>query len=245
MQTILNFYVFLLVMGPLLAYSQAGEPVNKTDDNGKKHGLWIKKDRRDDLVYKGYFEHGQPVDTFTYFYSKDKVKALVIHREGSKSAFTTLYFKNGNKKAEGKYLNQKRDSIWRFYDKSGDMVSMKGYEKGKEDGLSRYYYDSGQLLKKTIYENGRPQGREVIFYRDSTKEKVQHYHNGKLHGDFTVFYPTGDTMTDGAYSSDYRTGKWRYFNNKGVLTEVRVYKKGELISKEFLKDTTKSGNRPE
>ena len=221
----------VLLMLPVMIFSQnSRQEINQTDSQGRKHGLWIKKDRRDDLVYKGHFEHGMPVDTFTYFYEKDKIKARLIHLDSVK-VNATLFFKNGNKKAEGIYRNQQRDSLWTFYDKKGKIVSKKDYKDGKLEGETEHYYDSGQLLKKTNYENGKKQGKEIFYYRDNTKEKTQNYQQGVLEGDFMVFYPDGDTMTKGAYKKELRHGTWKYFNEKGKVIELRRYKEGELIEK--------------
>lgn len=225
----LVYLVFLLT--PALVFSQnSKQEINNTDSQGRKHGLWIKKDRRDELVYKGYFDHGQPVDTFTYFYEKDKIRARLVHLDGKKVS-ATLFFKNGDKKAEGRYVNQERDSLWTFYDKKGKVVSRKRYEEGQLEGKSEHYYDSDKLLKKTNYKNGKKQGEEIFYYRDKTKEKVQNYEQGALDGDFIVFYPDGDTMTTGAYKEELRHGSWKYFNEKGKVIELRRYKEGELIDK--------------
>ncbi len=202
---------------------QPDSAVNQLDEEGKKHGRWIKKDAKGHTVYSGRFEHGVPVDTFRYYTPKEKLKALAIHSENSERVRMINYHANGNIQASGIYISKEKDSVWSFYRTNGSLVSKENFSKGQLNDTARYYYYSGDLLKKTNFENGVRHGEETLYYENGQVNKIVHYDHGKLHGSYIVFFPDGDTMSVGQYAHDLKTGSWKYFDEEGNLVNEEEF----------------------
>jgi len=227
--------ISLLLAFSLYAVAQEDTILNQTNDKGEKHGKWIKKDRIGNILYEGYFENGQPVDTFRHYYpEKNKLKALAIHRDNGEM-FVKNYYENGKLKAEGKYINRKKDSLWRFFRKEGRLVSEEYFKENIRHGKAVFYFFSGDTLKVTRYKAGKQHGEEKVYYEGGDLNKKVMYDEGKLDGDYQVFYPDGDTMTSGVYQQNRKDSVWRYFNESGELIKEEHYQKGKLKKTESYK----------
>jgi antitoxin component YwqK of YwqJK toxin-antitoxin module len=148
-----RFWISVLtLLTAAAAFAQQEKPVNQMDEDGRKHGAWIKKDNKGNVMYEGQFRHGMPVDTFRYYYPDEKLKARAVYDDNGKSVFMESFYKNGNKKAEGKYIDKEKDSVWRFYRKEGPLVSEEHYKADKLEGVAVYYYFDGDTLKTTDFK---------------------------------------------------------------------------------------------
>ena len=117
------------------------DTINKTDAGGKKQGFWIKKDKDGKKIYEGQFNNDIPYGTFKYYYPDGALKAVSVLSDNGRCSRTTTFFKNGRKMAEGKYIDEKRDSTWKFYTEFDNiMVSEEFYKDGKKDGISKTFY---------------------------------------------------------------------------------------------------------
>ena len=137
MKTSVFFYLFLSTV--ILTYSQ--DTINITDASGKKQGFWRKMDKEGKKIYEGHFRDDRPVGEFKYFYPEGNLKAISIILEDGNRTRTTTYFKNGRKMAEGEYVNEKKEGLWRFFSEyDGVLVSEENYLNGKKDGISKTFY---------------------------------------------------------------------------------------------------------
>jgi antitoxin component YwqK of YwqJK toxin-antitoxin module len=112
------------------------DTINKTDVQGKKQGYWIKKDKEGKKIYEGHFIHDRPIGEFRYYYPDGELKAVSLLSDNGKRSRTTTCFKNGKKMAEGLYVNEIRDSTWKFYSEfDNSLVSEEFYKDGKKEGF--------------------------------------------------------------------------------------------------------------
>ena len=231
----IHLIIWLLLIFATSVAAQTDTTLNQTNPKGEKHGKWIKKDNKGNIIYEGRFENGVPVDTFRHYYpEKNKLKAKAIHRN-SDELHVKNYYENGKLKAEGKYINRQKDSVWRFYRKEGRLVSEETFKNDVRHGKAVFYFFSGDTLKVTHYKDGELHGKEKVFYEGGDLNKKVVYDEGKLDGVYEVFYPDGDTMTSGAYKDDYKHGVWRYFNEADELIKEEHYQNGKLRKAENYK----------
>lgn len=111
----------------------------------------------------------------------------------------------------------KKQGVW-IEEYSEDSTYYKSYE----------YYKDGQPVKKwKSYINGK------IYKTEKYKNgicTVKYYHlNGKLQS-------KGKTSveTDSVETHWYYFGKWKFYSDKGKLTNIRKYNKGNLVSEQNL-----------
>lgn len=98
-----------------------------------------------------------------------------------------------------------------------------------------FIYPFSQLGDNVIVVSSAKQSKRkrVIGFTDSDYTfKIMLYKDGIKHGSFKCFYNQPDNHTllkeDGYYRNGKRQGKWRYWDEAGKLTEIKIYRGGEL-----------------
>lgn len=109
--------------------------------NGLKHGL-----------LKWNYESGQ---LYTEQYYKEGIICSMKH-----------YHKNGKLKSEVRYLDGKKEGLYKSYHESGKLSTESNYKKGKEDGVSLSYYENGQIADEFIYKNGEQVNPQRSYYEN-------------------------------------------------------------------------------
>ena len=110
-----NIFLIVLMLSGLVVFSQEE---NKMDAKNQKQGKWKKYHKNGMLRYVGSFENDKPVGEFKYYYDSGNIQSKMEHK-GNGVSYFIAYYKTGEVKAVGKYINQKRDSTWCFYDLDG------------------------------------------------------------------------------------------------------------------------------
>ncbi|MBZ4041537.1 toxin-antitoxin system YwqK family antitoxin [Flavobacterium hibisci] len=110
-----------------------------------------------------------------------------------------------NKKKEGKWIE--------LYDDGNKYKSVEYYKKDQPIKKWKSYID-GNIYKTEKYKNGIC--------------TVKYYHpNGKLQSKGKTSVETDSVETHWFYF-----GKWKFYSDKGRLTDIRKYDKGNLVSEQ-------------
>ena len=142
---------------------------NQTDEMGMKQGYWKKSYPNGELMYKGFFRNNKPAGKMLRYYEDGSLQAELVFHENTNVTYATMYFNNGQAGAIGKYISQKRDSIWSFYSYyTGTLSYQENYSMGKKHGVSIVYYAEGAVAEKTWWQDGMKQGKWEQFFEDST-----------------------------------------------------------------------------
>ncbi|MCF8230207.1 MAG: toxin-antitoxin system YwqK family antitoxin [Bacteroidales bacterium] len=207
---------------------------NMVDEQGRKQGEWVVYDESGILKYTGQFRDGVPYGTFKYYYPGRKIKAISEFSQNGKVTHTTLFHKNGFKMAAGKYVDQKRDSVWNLYSQWDEnlLIAKEFYENTIREGVWLKYYADGSVAEETTYKNDRKNGPWVQYFTDGQVHRKSTYKNGKLNGLMTVYFPSGEVAASGTYKNGLKDGIWMYFNKEGQNTEKEVYSNGHLMEHE-------------
>jgi antitoxin component YwqK of YwqJK toxin-antitoxin module len=224
-----QFLFFILIaMIPFSGYSQ--ETLNKKDASGRRQGTWIKLDTAGHKVYEGQFKNNIPQGTFKYYFPDGSMKAVSVFSDNGRTTVTTTYFPNGKKNAEGKYVNEKREGLWRFFSKFDEsLVSEEVYKTGKKDGIAKTYFAGKAMAEVTNWKNGLREGPWIQYFDDGTVKLQGTYKNDLKEGTLTVFYPTGQKFNTGQYLDGYPDGKWFTYDLDGKLLSTDSYDHGVLI----------------
>jgi antitoxin component YwqK of YwqJK toxin-antitoxin module len=223
---------FLFLLNTSL-FSQDNTAINQHDDKGKKHGIWKKEYSNGQIKYKGKFNHGKPVGTFKRYFPNGNQMAIMHHKSGSE-VYTILFNKQGKKRAEGKYINKKKDSTWVFYGQDGNIVLKEKYDAGKRDGVSVKLYPDGDTSQIITYRNGNKHGIFKQFFPDGNLKLLAQYKNNELNGYVTIFSPEGHKEVEGLYRNNLREGEWVYYENATDTSQVLHYKNGEPLNENSL-----------
>jgi antitoxin component YwqK of YwqJK toxin-antitoxin module len=225
----LIFLLFLLASVAL----NAQDTVNIKDPEGRKNGFWIKKDTIGSKIYEGRFSHDIPYGEFRYYYPEGGLKAVNFISDGGKRSRTTTYYKNGRKMAEGIYVDEKKDSIWKFYSQYETViVSEENYKNGRKDGISKTFYTDGVVAEIMTWKDGVRNGLWEQYYTDGKLKLKCAFADDMKNGPLRTFHINGKPWLTGQYANGNADGTWAYLDEKGIPSKKEYYKMGRLIRTE-------------
>ncbi len=224
--------IFLLLITFSFSFKnvEAQAAPNKTDANGKKQGHWIKLDANHKKIYDGNFLDGTPIGTFTYYYDNGIQKAVSTFSDNGKVCYTKIYDAGGNISGKGKYVNEKRDSIWTFYNTDGKVISDELYVNGAKNGICHVFYDNGQLAEEKMWKDGKPNGMVKKYFMSGQLKYNGTMVMDKVEGKITFYYPSGVLQAEGMYKEDVKDGDWKYYEEDGKIKRIDKFIMGRQMN---------------
>lgn len=221
--------LFIAIMALMVAIS-AQTPINQLNSKGKKEGVWKKYDDKGNLVYVGQFKNDVPVGEFTYYHTNGKIKSKTLFIEGPHIVRTTIFDQQGNKSAEGKFVDQDKDSIWNYYNSKGTLIHTESYKLGVKEGVWRTYSaQTGILLQECSYKNGQLHGKYTTYFTDGKVSTRIDYMDGKMHGVCESYYPEEKIYTKGYYTQGQKNHNWDTYDEKGRIRKTVEYKNSRIV----------------
>ena len=80
----------LLLANSAMATCQTETESNKSDQQGRKQGHWIKKYPNENVMYEGFFKDDHPVGEFRRYYEDRTLKSILIFSGDGKEADATI-----------------------------------------------------------------------------------------------------------------------------------------------------------
>lgn len=226
------FITALLVFATVLVFAQNDNSINQKDEMGRKQGIWRQMDEKGKLRYEGYFRDDIPVGEFKHYYEDGKIKAVSeISGNGSRS-YTKTYHPNGKMMSEGLYVDQKKDSLWRFMDEFENLLTTETYSAGFKNGEMKAFDQDGQVVEILNYSNDVKHGEWKQFFRNGKPKMEANYKAGKLTGLTKYYFMNGIVSSEGHYDKDLKEGRWKHYNDEGALMLTEEWEKGTLVSSE-------------
>lgn len=210
------------------------QSVNQKNDSGEKIGSWIKYHDNGKKKYEGQFNNDRPYGKFTYYYSNGNVKSTSIFSDDGIIAHNISYYKNGKLLAEGKYINQVKDSIWKYYlnEESNPCISTETFVNGDLNGESiTYYPDTGKEAEIVFFKDGKKDGSLLKYFPNGTIMTKSYYKDGLPEGDFVHYYPNGIERIVGQYKDGIQVGEWKFYNENGEPVDEDEFTKYEEVKK--------------
>jgi antitoxin component YwqK of YwqJK toxin-antitoxin module len=219
----------IIMFGSLSIFAQS---VNQYDDLGRKEGEWIKYFENTKMKYKGQFHKDKPVGKFTHYYNTGEVRAVVEFSSDGITGRNTAYYKSGNKMAEGNYVNQLKDDVWKYFidETSNSVISVEEYKDGKLNGKSiTYYPESGNPAEVVMFSVDKKNGTLMKYFPDGTVMTESNYKNGLPDGEFKHYHPDGKIQIVGMYKDGLQSGNWQYFDENGSPVDESEFLKQEEV----------------
>jgi len=211
-----------------LAQAKSQNATNKTDTLGRKQGHWIKLDDDKKKMYEGDFVDNIPVGKFIYYYDNGTPWAISVFSKKGTVAYSEMFDASGTLSGEGKYINEKKDSLWKFYNHEGNLLSEENYTNGIKNGLSKVYYTNGKLVVIRNFKNGLLEGPCKKYFNNGQIKFEGNYINDKLVGHVKFYFSNGKVYTEGLYVNDLKDGTWKYYKKDGTVERTDQYINGRL-----------------
>jgi antitoxin component YwqK of YwqJK toxin-antitoxin module len=214
---ILSIVLFLAIS--TIASGQTQADLNKTDQQGRKQGHWIKKYPSGNIMYEGTFSNDKPVGEFKRYNTNNTLKSILIYSSDSREADATIYHSNGFVASQGRYVDQLKEGKWRFYSSliNGYLINEETYLKNVRNGPSLRYYPDSTVAEKVIYVKGIREGEWLQYHENGRLLMKSFYLHGLLNGKFEAWYSNGKPEYTGTYKNNMRDGNWKVFSDKGIL----------------------------
>ncbi|MFT4601027.1 MAG: antitoxin component YwqK of YwqJK toxin-antitoxin module [Arenicella sp.] len=214
--------------------------INKTDSQGRKQGEWKKGyDNVKVFKYTGQFKDDKPYGEFRYYRESGSCEAIIHFSNSGKLGRSKMFHNSGYIMARGKYINQKKDSIWLYFDDRGTISYQEKWEKGLQHGQTVYYYEpkKGQLpvARYEYYDKGILDG-EFKEYHENMKLKTEgNYKDGNLHGMVKHYHGNGKIKKIARYKYAVKHGFWIFYGEDGKKVGDKLYWEGKLLKGEARK----------
>lgn len=209
----------------------AQDAPNVIDAAGRKQGHWIKFSANKKKLYDGNFVNDFPNGKFIYYSEAGIPWAITVFSKNGTIGYSQHFNGSGKLVGEGKYINQKKDSLWRFYNDEGKLVSVETYLNDLKHGSCKIYYTNGQLSEDKIYVNGLLDGPNTKYFSDGKIKYKGQYIKDKVEGKTLFYYPSGTMSVEGFYKNDLKDGQWNFYNTDGTLKKKVLYVNGKTNDK--------------
>lgn len=152
-----------------------------------------------------------------YFYKSGSISSKGYLRNNRPDGYWITYYENGQIKSEGNRKNFELEGLWKFYDQAGKIILEVNYCSGKKCG-NRITYNEDEVIEENFEEDIK-QGYTYVYYPDGKIKEKKYYKNGLEEGPAYIF------------------------NRDGIVITICHYKKGYLVSKEFINRYNAIGNK--
>ena len=197
-------------------YNKDGVPEGvrrEYNEKGEIEKSFIFKNGR--VIGEGIFtEAGRRQGMWKEYYDDGNLKAEGSYVDDKKDGFWKFYYKNGNLEEKGKYILGNPDSIWMWYYSDGKLLRKENFYGGLPDGLLTEFDKEGNIITQGDYIEGRKEGKWVYYVGDS-RDEID-YSDGYMNGWYRSYYPDGEIRYEGKYVDDNPNGEhtWYWDNRK-------------------------------
>lgn len=189
MKKILLFFLCFFLAGHTLLTAQEA---NRTDDKGRRQGLWMDFYPNGQKRYEGQFKNNKCVGEFKYYDEQGRLKATNTFDKSGEKALNKTYNESGTLIATGYYVNQKKEGEWKYFSSdNGVLILLENNKNGKVEGVSKTFYDTGSPKSECTFVNGIREGAAK------------------------VFYPSGALKEEGIFRQGEKAGIWKSYNEDG------------------------------
>jgi antitoxin component YwqK of YwqJK toxin-antitoxin module len=219
---------FSLLAITTIATCQTETEINRTDQQGKKQGHWIKKYPDGTVMYDGFFKDDHPAGEFRRYYENSILKSLLIYSADGIKAEATIFHSNGYISSKGVYINQKKEGKWQFFSEitNGYLISEEYYSGNLRNGISQKFYPDSTVAEKVKYINNLKQGEWIQYYPNGGICVRSNYLNGLINGKYEAWFETGSIQFSGQYKNNVRDGLWNIYTRDGSLKYKLEYIEG-------------------
>ena len=165
-------------------------------------------------------------------YNKDTINAIDL--EGKKQGHWIIFnktkqlpeYKDDQKVEEGKYLDNKKEGIWKEFFPNNNLKNKLTFENNRPNGYAIMYHENGKISEEGLWKNNRWVGSYKLYYDNGqVAQEFKFNTSGKREGPQKYYYENGELMIEG----DWKEGK-----EGGIIKEY--YENGDLKAEKNFND---------
>lgn len=150
---------------------------------------------------------------------------------GLKQGYWIINFPDNpaQKKTEGKYVNSKKEGVWKTYFPSGKIKQEITYVHNRPNGYAKIYYEDGKLSEEGIWKGNKWVGNYKFYHKNGQLAYDFKYNNsGKREGEQKYYYENGNKMIEGNWANGKESGVIKEYDEKGKLKVEKTFNNGKL-----------------
>jgi antitoxin component YwqK of YwqJK toxin-antitoxin module len=133
-----------------------------------------------------------------------------------------------------------KQGSWKLFDATKKTVRAEGrYVNDKKEGVWKKYYANGKTQSEITYINSRTNGYAKLYYEDGTVSEEGTWKGDKWVGKYKYYHKNGNIAHDWVYNDNgVRTGVQFYYHENGKLMIEGEWKEGKKsgLVKEYYSD---------
>jgi antitoxin component YwqK of YwqJK toxin-antitoxin module len=175
------------------------------------------------ILAQSYDLHNNDTINFTDALGKRQGKWVIFNKMVNKPNY-----KDDQKVEEGKYVDSKKNGIWKEFFPNNNLKSKIPYENNRPSGYAVIYNENGKIKEEGMWKNNRWVGAYKLYYDNGQVQQAFTFNSsGKREGHQQYFYENGNVMID---------GNWAAGKEAGILKEY--YENGDIKSEKNFNDGT-------
>lgn len=190
-----------------------------------------------------------------YYENSKTISEECEYSDSIRSGAFAAWYKNGNKKEEGKYLRGMKEGSWTFWHPNGKLFKKSTYSqwelegefiqyfqnekpeasgnylKGKKEGKWVMHRENGNLDYEGEFKEDLQHGFWIYYYSSGEKESTGYFKEGKRDSLWIFLYKSGDKWKEGFFVNDLKNGKWTtWFEKKENGNPGHVLQEGNYLN---------------
>jgi len=169
----------------------------------------------------------EPTKKITKEYNKNGVLIFKIEKDilndKNKYYYMAEYYKNGNKKFEGEYLNDKKNGKGTEYDEYKNIKFIGNFLNNQKNGKGTEYYKNGNKKFEGEYLNNQKNGKGTEYYEDGYIKFEGEYLNDKKNGKGTEYDEYKNIKFIGNFLNNQKNGKGTEYYEDGYIKFMGNY----------------------
>ncbi len=138
-------------------------------------------------------------------------------------------YRNNQLIEEGKYLNNKREGVWKKYFPTGNIQSEITYEGNHPLGTYKIFYPEGEVEEKGLWRVNRNTGNFIRYHENGkVAQKFNFNESGKRQGIQEYFYENGNIQMSVELENGVLHGKMKTFYSDGSPRQEKRMTNGEV-----------------
>lgn len=147
------------------------------------------------------------------------------------NGYKVFYYANGNKSAEGHFVNGKPEGVWKNYYETGVIKSIGKRLNSQLDSIWVFYYETGLLKEEITYQSSKRNGLAIKYDQEGFKTATYTYKNDSLVGNSQHYF---ESLNRIQFERPYRHGTLEgtgyEFGKDGRVVSIISFEKGVIKS---------------
>lgn len=138
-------------------------------------------------------------------------------------------YANGTLLEEGKFVNSRKEGLWKKYFPDGSLKSEVTYKGSRATGPYTLYYNNGQIEEQGNWVRSKNTGGFKRFHENgNVAQDFTFTESGKRTGEQKYFHENGKLRLVGTWNEGVETGEMKEYYESGDLMSVRQFNNGTM-----------------